>query len=154
MAIFYGKNMRVFEYAPQWGMEMKKKPRVNTLSFGDGYEQRIPQGINNNLRVYSVSFSGSEELINEIDKFLNDHGAVKSFLWTPYNSTQQGYFKCEEWGVSHKTGFFTLSAEFKEVIGSNSQQANEESSSGQCIIPDDPPDLVAILNRKLEQLNG
>ncbi|HIF5575242.1 phage tail protein [Pasteurella multocida] len=108
--------MRVFEYAPQWGMEMKKKPSVNTISFGDGYEQRTPQGINNKLRTYSVSFVGREELINEIDQFLDDHGAVKAFLWTPYNSIIQGKFKCEEWSISHRTGFFTLSAEFKEVI--------------------------------------
>ncbi|MGC6360466.1 phage tail protein [Bisgaard Taxon 45] len=108
--------MRVFEYAPQWGMEMTRKPKVKVITFGDGYEQRIPDGINNNLRTYSVNFSGDETEINEIEQFLNEHGAVKAFLWTPYNSTIQGKFKCEEWSVSLKTGFFTLSAEFKEVV--------------------------------------
>lgn len=147
--------MRVFEYAPQWGMEVQKRPSVSVLNFGDGYEQRIPKGINNKLRTYSVSFVGSEELIGEIEQFLDDHGAVKAFLWTPYNSNKQSEFKCEEWSINCKTGYLILSAEFKEVVGSRtSQPDNHQNSECKNEDIDNVPDLVAILNTALEQLNG
>ena len=106
--------MKEFKWMPQWNAKRKKKPNVNAVTFGDGYEQRQPKGINNNLRTFDVVFKGSEEYINEIEAFLDEHGAVNAFLWTPYRD-KQGKFKCEEWDTEFSTGFFVLTATFKEV---------------------------------------
>lgn len=107
--------METFTFQPNWGMELSRKPEVTQIKFGDGYEQVAPKGINHNLRSYSLSFSGAESKIRQIDNFLNQHGGYKAFIWTPYQS-KQGKFRCYEWTVTQNTGYWTLSAEFKEVV--------------------------------------
>ncbi|MFK5130965.1 phage tail protein, partial [Glaesserella parasuis] len=49
------------------------------------------------------------------DAFLDRHGGYKSFLWTP-NSSTQGKFRCDEWKTNQQQGFWTLSAQFREVV--------------------------------------
>lgn len=79
------------------------------------YEQVAPKGLNHILRVYDVSFSGTEERIKQIDEFLERHGGYKSFSWTPHKSTQ-GKFRCNEWNATYQEGFGNLSAQFREVV--------------------------------------
>lgn len=107
--------MEIFDFNPDWGMQLNKKPNVSKVTFGDGYEQVAPKGLNHNLRTYSVSFSGAEERIRQIEAFLDRHGGYKSFLWTPYGAAQ-GKFRCDEWSSSCQSGFGTLSTQFREVI--------------------------------------
>ena len=107
--------MREFTWSPNWSMKRKNKPSVSVIEFGDGYEQRRQDGINNNLRTYDVAFSGAEDRINAIAKFLEEHKAVNAFLWSPYGD-KQGKFTCSEWDTEKQTGFSTLTTTFKEVL--------------------------------------
>ncbi|MFZ7175304.1 phage tail protein [[Pasteurella] aerogenes] len=107
--------METFNFNPDWGMQLNKKPEVFQVGFGDGYEQVSPKGLNHILRVYDVSFSGPTSRIKQIDDFLNKQGGVKAFLWTPHDSTQ-GKFRCDEWKTNQQQGFWTLSAQFREVV--------------------------------------
>lgn len=107
--------METFNYQPSYGMKMNKKPSVNVVKFGDGYEQRSATGINNILRMYSVKFSGNEQKINDIDNFLTRHMGVTAFLWTPHRD-RQGRFKCEEWDKDINDGYGTITATFTEVV--------------------------------------
>lgn len=107
--------METFNFNPDWGMQLNKKPEVFQVGFGDGYEQVSPKGLNHILRVYDVSFSGPTSRIKQIDDFLNKQGGVKAFLWTPHDSTQ-GKFRCNEWNTNQQQGFWTLSAQFREVV--------------------------------------
>ncbi|MDP0395461.1 phage tail protein [Glaesserella parasuis] len=107
--------METFNFAPDWGMQLAKKPDVIRLKFGNGYEQVSPKGLNHNLRIYDISFSGAESRIKRIEAFLNNQGGVKAFLWTPHGSTQ-GKFRCDEWKTNQQQGFWTLSAQFREVV--------------------------------------
>ena len=108
--------MATFTYTPEFGALVTKKPAVRSVKFGDGYEQRIADGINNQLREYSLSFSGDEADIREIDKFLTEHGAVKAFSWTPQDTWQTGTFKCEEWSITVNGYWNQLSAKFQEIV--------------------------------------
>ncbi|MGX2975570.1 phage tail protein [Ursidibacter arcticus] len=107
--------METFNFSPNWGVELAKKPKVKTLMLGDGYEQRLKQGLNNNLRSYSLAFSGDIERIKQIDNFLNRQEGYKAFLWQPRHSSL-GKFKCEEWKMIINDTHATLSCEFKEVV--------------------------------------
>lgn len=107
--------MKIFNYQPNYGLKMSKKPSVNVVKFGDGYEQRLPTGINHILRTYSVKFDGDEQKINDIDAFLSQHGGVTAFLWTPHKD-HQGRFKCEEWDKEINQGYGTITATFTEVV--------------------------------------
>lgn len=107
--------MKEFTWKPDWNMKRSNKPNVNVVEFGDGYQQRQKGGINHNLKTYDVVFTGSEERINAIDDFLNEHGGYQAFLWSPYLETQRK-FTCAEWDTNEQTGFFTLTATFNEVV--------------------------------------
>lgn len=107
--------METFTFKPNWGMSLTKSPKVKTLSFGDGYEQRLQQGLNHNLRQYSLTFSGTPQHINKIENFLDKHAGYKAFFWTPTGSST-GKFKCEKWSMEQSESFSRLSCEFKEVI--------------------------------------
>lgn len=107
--------METFTFAPNWGMKLSREPKVKTLAFGDGYEQRLKQGLNHNLRSYSLAFSGDVAKMRQIDDFLTRHEGYKAFLWTPRHSTQ-GKFKCEKWEIDQTESHWTISCEFKEVV--------------------------------------
>ncbi len=107
--------MKEFIWQPDWKMKRKKKPSVNMIKFGDGYEQRQQNGINNNLRTYDVTFTGAEQRVSEIERFLSEHRGVHAFLWTPYGDIQ-GRFICQEWEETKETGFSTLATTFVEVV--------------------------------------
>lgn len=53
-----------------------------TASFGDGYEQVAASGLNPVQDTWTVSVSGPEEVINEVEAFLDRNGAAgKAFYW-------------------------------------------------------------------------
>ena len=49
--------MEAFNWDVAPGLSIKANPRVKTIKFGDGYEQRIKDVINNDLRTYSVTLN-------------------------------------------------------------------------------------------------
>lgn len=106
--------METLNAQPNWGISLNREPQINKVTFGDGYEQSRPKGLNHLLRQYSLSFSGVEQQIRQIDDFLKRQGGYKSFYWTPSGDTR-GKFKCEKWQVVQNTGYWQLSAEFREV---------------------------------------
>lgn len=108
--------METFNFAPNWGAKLSREPKVITLSFGDGYEQRQKKGLNHNLRSYSLVFSGAADRIRQIETFLERHEGYKAFLWTPSSTSPQGKFKCEKWEVEDHESHKQLSCEFKEVV--------------------------------------
>lgn len=108
--------MATFTWSPDWTAKKKKKPRVNKLQFGDGYEQRIADGINTDPEEWSISFSTDPDTVNSIDSFLEDRKGLEAFLWTtPSGNTYS--FKCEEWDVGYENpGRSVLSATFVQVF--------------------------------------
>ena len=89
--------------------DLKLKPGVSIIKFGDGYEQRIPDGINSNSLRFNLTFEGRDK--NEtraIAHFLHKRKSVEGFFFDPpfpYNfDTSQTYpkrFVCEEWSISY-----------------------------------------------------
>ncbi|MCX8650983.1 phage tail protein, partial [Gilliamella sp. B2776] len=53
--------METFHWRPQNGSTVSVAPKVRDIRFGDSYAQRFPDGINNDLRSYSVLFVGLTE---------------------------------------------------------------------------------------------
>jgi len=111
--------MATFTYTPDFGASKKHKPRVNAISFGDGYEQRATFGINNNPQVWDLSFSNRTDTEAEaIDTFLSARSGVEAFLWTPYNESEGSYI-CREWSKSiDKYNGNTITATFEQVFES------------------------------------
>ena len=83
--------------SPDHGASVKKKPRVASQKFGDGYEQRMPDGINSKVETWTLSFSlRPVTVILNISEFLDGREGVYPFLWeTPEGEVKQ--FVCKEW---------------------------------------------------------
>ena len=68
-----------FEAVADRGLSRKSKHNVLTAKFGDGYEQRVLDGINTKQDMFNISFKNREaEDINLISGFLDDK-AGKNF---------------------------------------------------------------------------
>tara|TARA_B110000879_G_scaffold129192_1_gene169852 strand:+ start:225 stop:626 length:402 start_codon:yes stop_codon:yes gene_type:complete len=65
---------------PDKSMAKQSTPRVLVSNFGDGYEQRIADGINTLNEVYTLTFATRlKEDIDDIVAFLDGKGGVSSF---------------------------------------------------------------------------
>lgn len=108
--------MSTFTWPPSWGARMTVKPAVLEARFGDGYQQRVGDGINAMPRSWSVSFSQPIQVIDEIEDFLRAAHGVSAFNWTPPRGGA-GLFICQQWDRGDQSpSVNTLSATFVEVF--------------------------------------
>lgn len=67
--------------------------RVEEISFGDGYEQVVGDGINTDKSKYSLSVLGDKKTTKEVIGFLNRHRGVTPFLFE-HPTLGEGVFRC------------------------------------------------------------
>ena len=72
--------MATFTWSPQTA-DKTVTPRMNTASFGDGYVQRVADGINHKPREWALTFVRPKAEIDAIESFL-DANADTAFDWT------------------------------------------------------------------------
>jgi phage-related protein len=69
---------------PDRGLKADNKPRVLVARYGDGYEQRVADGINNVPEKWNLTWKNRTSAeANKIVKFLEDQGGVTAFDWYP-----------------------------------------------------------------------
>lgn len=110
-------DLKTFGWVPVLGSQENANPRVKVVKFGDGYEQRGPDGINVDLRTFSLTFRYSLDEINLIEMFLRDHRGYKAFIYRPTMRPVPIRVVCEKWHskrVSVRKS--ELTAEFREVV--------------------------------------
>jgi phage-related protein len=108
-----------FIWTPSYGAPTNQNPKVLSVRFGDGYESRISDGINNDLIKLDLVFENRG--INEttaILHFLTQRNGRESFVFTPqppYTSTKK--FICRDWrNAQNFYGNYTINANFEEVV--------------------------------------
>lgn len=110
--------METFNYVPAPGQSKNVTPRVLKAQFGDGYSQRVGDGINFKPRTYQLVFNREMSVILEIDAFLNARAGIEAFIWTPLNGTA-GVWLCESWVKTDTLlNVGSISATFIEVFES------------------------------------
>lgn len=106
-----------FTWLPEWESQLDQEPKVTVTKFGDGYEQRVPQGINIAAEKWQLTFSESIGNFSEVLTFLRARNGVESFYWTtPLN--EQRIFVCRKWTLRRKMGVNVITADFEEVFES------------------------------------
>ena len=76
---------------PDKGMSAPYKPRVLVAKFGDGYQQRIANGINNLDQEFSVNFkTRTKEEIDDIVGFFESTKGVTDFDFTFADTNASG----------------------------------------------------------------
>ena len=109
--------MADFTWWPDGSTPESSKPRVKKAQFGDGYSQRAGDGINTDLKQWSLSFSNRAEAdIDLICAFLEGKGATTAFTFQPPKNASEVSVICESWTRDERAiDFCTVRATFKQV---------------------------------------
>ena len=112
------KNVPEFIWTPSYNQSAEISPRVLAVRFGDGYTQRIPDGINNNLLNLDLTFENrSEKEATAIAHFLNVRRGAEPFAYTPPSPyATQKLFICKSFTSTFVfNDNFTVNAKFEET---------------------------------------
>lgn len=114
-----GEEKPEFIWIPSYNKRVNHSPKSKTIKFGDGYEQRTQDGINNELLNISLSFDGRDLLETEaILNFLYRMKGYLGFIYTPsapYNS--QKLYVCRNYEATQVFfNNFSITATFDEVV--------------------------------------
>ncbi|BAQ93772.1 phage minor tail protein L [uncultured Mediterranean phage uvMED] len=102
---------------PTYGITKSSAPNVRAIQFGSGYQQRAQFGINQNPKVYELTFEVSETDADTIESFLDARAAVESFTFTPPGESSSGKFICRQWSKSIPyLNRATITATFEQVF--------------------------------------
>ena len=104
---------------PSYGAQKTSAPKLQVVSFGDGYEQRVSFGINQNPKEWSLTWNNITEANSDtIETFLDARAADgASFDWTPPAEATPYKWVCAEWDKTITyTGRATITATFRQVF--------------------------------------
>ncbi len=111
--------MAVFpSITPTYGVQKSSAPVTRKVQFGDGYEQRLTFGLNQNPKSFNLTFEVSETDSDTIETFLNARAADNaSFDFTPPGEGSSSKFVCEQWTKSIPyLNRATIQATFRQVF--------------------------------------
>lgn len=112
-----GVNKPYFTWKSNYDFNNKNTPRIKTIKFGDGYEQNVPDGINNLLLNYTFTFDGDLHQTTAILHFLATRNGSESFCFLPPAPRGQiSRFVCQEWTDIQKFfNNYSIEAIFRQV---------------------------------------
>lgn len=114
-------DLEIFEWVGTYGGAKAITPNLFSADFGDGYSQDIPNGINSNADVVTLTFQLAPSDASECWAFLKRQGGYKRFWLTlpdevdPIKVKTTGEFK-HEWT---NFGWYTITATFKQQFDPN-----------------------------------
>ena len=96
----------------------KSQPVVNSIQFGSGYQQRVTFGINQNPKVWDLTWSAkSNSVADAIEDFFDARAGQESFDWTPLNDVTSYKWVCRAWNRTHQyADINVVTATFEEVF--------------------------------------
>jgi phage-related protein len=85
-------------YDPTYSATKTSQPKIRTTQFGDGYQQRVTFGLNQNAKEWRLTFSVSDADADIIEAFLDARAADgASFDWTPPDGNTSYKWTCSSW---------------------------------------------------------
>jgi len=114
-----GETKTKFIWIPSYGANVSQQPRNLNMKFGDGYESRMADGINNDLLTLELNFEdrGIPET-TAILHFLTQRNGRESFVFTPqppYSASKK--FICRSWRDTQTFyGNYNIQAVFEETV--------------------------------------
>ncbi len=102
---------------PTYGAQKTSQPKVRQVQFGDGYVQRLTFGLNQDPKVWNLTFEVSEADADTIETFLDARGGSEYFTWTPPDETTSYKWICLNWSKTIPyLNRATIQATFQEVF--------------------------------------
>lgn len=88
--------------------------RTRSIGFGDGYEQRVGDGLHNKVQSWNITIDSSFEETQLVIDFLDRHKGYVKFQWTPPGGIP-GYYICPSYTqVPHVASQRKIQATFRE----------------------------------------
>ena len=110
------------DIVPDRSLARTSKPRVLRVQFGDGYEQRVAEGINNINESYAVTLNNRPKAeIDDVVAFLDSLNGVTAFNFTIPDTNGVGNettikVVCEDYGLTYNNDEgYSCSATFRRV---------------------------------------
>ena len=110
---------------PDRNLAHQHQPRTLKISFGDGYEQRLVDGINNNIETYVVNFMNrTDDDADDIIAFFKNKKGVTAFDYTYPDTNESGGEKtvkvvCEMYNLTYVNDeHSSVNATFRRVYES------------------------------------
>ncbi|SRR3990167_3462071 len=107
-----------FIWKPGYNANTDLSPKVKNIVMGDGYSQRLPDGINNTLLKFNLTFGGRDlDETTAILHFLKQRQGSESFVFTPYAPFgRQSLFNCQNYSAEFVfVNNYNIQAQFNEV---------------------------------------
>jgi|TARA_Y100000033_G_scaffold47523_1_gene53178 phage-related protein len=103
---------------PDFGAAKRAQPRVRVSQFGSGYSQRTVFGINQDPKVWTLTWENrSETDSNTIEDFLEARAGQEAFDWSPPDDSSTYKWICREWDKQLPyPNLFTITATFEQVF--------------------------------------
>ena len=102
---------------PDYGASKANEPNVRRVQFGDGYQQVLNYGLNQDLKKYDLIWTNiTLAQKNLIQNFLEARKGFESFDWTPPNHSASKKYRCQNF--SHTltyAGIYTFKSSWEEV---------------------------------------
>lgn len=109
-------------YAPNWPITNDKEPRMNIAKMGDGYEQRILDGLNWNKNTWQLKWSmRPRAIILDMNGYLLNIQAGSFPFYNPTTQLIENVF-CDKWTITwnyrgNSADYGDLDAEFRSAFG-------------------------------------
>lgn len=104
-----------FTWLPDYGMEESEELRLRSVKYGEGYEQRYADGINNIKREIPVTFSVDPTTAGDIVDFLRARNNGQPFTFQVPGGDIENVM-CRSWSRRWDSyGIHTVSATFERV---------------------------------------
>lgn len=103
--------------APSPGTSISTKVALNEATFGDGYAQASPKGINSMRRQVSYRWDAlTATQATEIENFFRERGGFRPFWWTARRDVAPSKWTCRDWTVTDGAPW-SITATFTEWFG-------------------------------------
>jgi phage-related protein len=94
---------------PDFGAIRKSEPNIRVAQFGDGYQQRVTFGLNQDPKVWDLRWTAKSNTDRAAD--------AASFDWTPLNDTTTYKWVCRTWQRNHQyANINEITATFQQVF--------------------------------------
>jgi phage-related protein len=118
-----GNLLPNFWWKPSYNSRVENKPRIRYNQFGNGYQQRIPDGLNTSLVEFNIGFENRSELETvSILHFLQQRNGQESFIYnipTIFSKSLNNLntrFICPDWTSSYVSyNNYNIECKFVEV---------------------------------------
>ena len=106
---------------PAYGATKNSNPTVIAVDLGDGYQQRLTYGLNQDAKTWNLNWQNITEADAElIEDFLEARKGQEAFTWTPPDGPSGDLSKrwiCDAWAKTMTySGRYSISASFRQVF--------------------------------------